>query len=56
LPPTQQLLRRKRLYITGGHATLAEAVDLWTKKARGYEIRSDTYSGGCGHYTQIFMG
>jgi uncharacterized protein YkwD len=39
--------------ISGGHATPAEVVDSWAKKARGYDIRSSTGSGVCGHYTQI---
>ena len=39
--------------ISGGHATPAEVVDLWAKEARGYDIRSNTCSGVCGHYTQI---
>jgi uncharacterized protein YkwD len=39
--------------IAGGHATPAEVVDLWAKEARGYDIRSNTCSGVCGHYTQI---
>jgi pathogenesis-related protein 1 len=39
--------------ISGGHATPAEVVDLWAKEARGYDIRSNTCSDVCGHYTQI---
>ena len=39
--------------ISGGHAAPAEVVDLWAKEARGYDIRSNTCSGVCGHYTQI---
>ena len=42
--------------ISGGHATPAEVVDLWAKEARGYDIRSNTCSGVCGHYTQIVWG
>ena len=39
--------------ISGGTATPFEVVDLWAKEARGYDIRSNTCSGVCGHYTQI---
>ena len=39
--------------ISGGHATPTEVVGLWAKEARGYDIRSNTCSGVCGHYTQI---
>jgi pathogenesis-related protein 1 len=39
--------------IAGGHATPAKVVDSWAKEARGYDIRSDTCAGVCGHYTQI---
>jgi hypothetical protein len=42
--------------ISGGHATPTEAVDLWAKEARGYDIRSNTCSGVCGHYTQNRLG
>jgi hypothetical protein len=33
--------------------TPAEVVGLWAKEARGYDIRANTCSGVCGHYTQI---
>jgi uncharacterized protein YkwD len=39
--------------ISGGHVTPAEVVGLWAKEARGYDIRANTCSGVCGHYTQI---
>ena len=39
--------------ISGGTATPFEVVDLWAKEARGYDIRSNTWSGVCGHYTQL---
>jgi pathogenesis-related protein 1 len=39
--------------ISGGTATPSEVVDLWAKEARGYDIRSNTCSGVCGHYTQL---
>ena len=42
--------------ISGGHAAPAEVVDSWAKEARGYDIRSNTCSGVCGHYTQIVWG
>jgi pathogenesis-related protein 1 len=42
--------------ISGGHATPAEVVESWAKEARGYDIRSNTCSGVCGHYTQIVWG
>jgi pathogenesis-related protein 1 len=39
--------------ISGGHATPVEVVDSWAREAREYDIRSNTCSGVCGHYTQI---
>ena len=39
--------------ISGGTATPHEVVDLWAKEARGYDIRSNSCSGVCGHYTQL---
>ena len=42
--------------ISGGTATPQEVVDLWAKEARGYDIRSNSCSGVCGHYTQIVWG
>ena len=42
--------------ISGGTATPFEVVDLWAKEARGYDIRSNSCSGVCGHYTQIVWG
>ena len=42
--------------ISGGSATPHDVVDLWAKEARGYDIRSNSCSGVCGHYTQIVWG
>jgi uncharacterized protein YkwD len=42
--------------ISGGHATPAEVVGSWANEAWGYDIRSNTCSGVCGHYTQIVWG
>jgi uncharacterized protein YkwD len=39
--------------ITGGTASPANVVGMWADEARGYDIRSNTCSGVCGHYTQI---
>jgi uncharacterized protein YkwD len=39
--------------ISGGRASPAEVVDLWAAEARGYDIRSNSCRGVCGHYTQI---
>ena len=35
---------------------LAQVVGYWAREARGYDIRSNTCSGVCGHYTQIVWG
>jgi len=42
--------------ITGGTASPANVVGMWADEARGYDIRSSTCSGVCGHYTQIVWG
>ena len=42
--------------ISGGTATPFEVVNLWAKEAREYDVRSNTCSGVCGHYTQIVWG
>ena len=39
--------------ITGGAASPSQIVHSWADEARGYDIRSNTCSGVCGHYTQI---
>ena len=39
--------------ISGGTATPYEVADLWAKEAREYDIRGNTCSGVCGHYTQL---
>jgi pathogenesis-related protein 1 len=42
--------------ISGRTASPAEVVGYWAREARGYDIRSNTCSGVCGHYTQIVWG
>ena len=42
--------------ISGGTASPAQVVGYWAREARGYDIRSNTCSGVCGHYTQIVWG
>ena len=39
--------------VSGGAALPAQVVGYWAREARGYDVRSDTCSGVCGHYTQI---
>jgi pathogenesis-related protein 1 len=39
--------------ISGGSASPAQVVNNWAEEARGYDIRSNTCAGVCGHYTQI---
>jgi pathogenesis-related protein 1 len=39
--------------ISGAAASPAAVVDSWASEAREYDLRSDTCSGVCGHYTQI---
>jgi pathogenesis-related protein 1 len=42
--------------ISGGTASPAQVVDFWAAEARGYDIRSNSCRGVCGHYTQIVWG
>jgi pathogenesis-related protein 1 len=42
--------------ISGGTATPSKVVGLWAKEAPGYDIRRNSCSGVCGHYTQIVWG
>jgi uncharacterized protein YkwD len=42
--------------ITGGAASPTQVVSYWAGEARGYDIRSNTCKGVCGHYTQIVWG
>ncbi len=42
--------------ISGGTASPAQVVAYWADEARGYDIRSNTCRGVCGHYTQIVWG
>ena len=42
--------------ISGGIASPAQVVGYWAREARGYDVRSNTCSGVCGHYTQIVWG
>jgi uncharacterized protein YkwD len=39
--------------ISGAAASPAQAVGAWAGEARGYDYRSNTCYGMCGHYTQI---
>jgi pathogenesis-related protein 1 len=39
--------------ITGATASPANVVGMWADEAREFDIRSNTCSGMCGHYTQI---
>jgi pathogenesis-related protein 1 len=39
--------------ISGGSASPSDVVAAWAKEARQYDIRSNTCTGVCGHYTQI---
>jgi hypothetical protein len=39
--------------ISGGATSPTQVVGFWAAEARGYDIRSNTCSGVCGHYTQI---
>jgi len=39
--------------ISGGSASPSQVVALWADEARSYDIRTNTCSGICGHYTQI---
>jgi pathogenesis-related protein 1 len=42
--------------ISGGTVSPAQVVDFWAAEARGYDIRSNSCRGVCGHYTQIVWG
>ena len=42
--------------IAGGAASPEQVVGLWADEARGYDLRSNTCAGECGHYTQIVWG
>jgi pathogenesis-related protein 1 len=39
--------------ISGGSASPSEVVASWANEALDYDIRANTCSGICGHYTQI---
>jgi pathogenesis-related protein 1 len=39
--------------ISGGSVSSPDVVAAWADEARQYDIRSNTCSGVCGHYTQI---
>jgi len=39
--------------ISGGSMSVNEVVYGWAAEARGYDIRTNTCAGVCGHYTQI---
>jgi pathogenesis-related protein 1 len=42
--------------ISGGSASPFDVVTAWASEARQYDIRSNTCTGVCGHYTQIVWG
>jgi pathogenesis-related protein 1 len=42
--------------ISGGTVSPAQVVGYWAREAQGYDIRSNTCSSICGHYTQIVWG
>src|SRR4051794_13779829 len=42
--------------LSGGTVSPAQVVDFWAAEARGYDIRSNTCRGVCGHYTQVVWG
>jgi hypothetical protein len=42
--------------ISGSTTSPAQVVGYWAGEARGYDVRSNTCSGVCGHYTQIVWG
>jgi pathogenesis-related protein 1 len=42
--------------ISGGAVSPTQVVGYWAREARGYDIRSDTCSGVCGHHMQIVWG
>jgi pathogenesis-related protein 1 len=39
--------------MSGGAASPAQVVDAWGAEMRGYDIRRNSCTGTCGHYTQI---
>lgn len=39
--------------ISGGSTTPDQVVQMWADEARGYDLRSNTCQGVCGHYTQL---
>jgi pathogenesis-related protein 1 len=39
--------------ISGGTASPAQVVGYWADEARGYDVRTNTCRGVCGHYTQV---
>jgi pathogenesis-related protein 1 len=39
--------------ISGGVASPDEVVGAWAEEARGYDIRTNSCTGVCGHYTQL---
>ena len=39
--------------ISGGTTSPSEVVSYWAQEATGYDVRRDTCSGVCGHYTQL---
>lgn len=39
--------------LSGGATSPAEVVATWAAEARGYDVRSNTCAGVCGHYTQL---
>jgi hypothetical protein len=39
--------------IRGGSASPSEVIGAWADEAREYDIRSNTCTGVCGHFTQV---
>jgi pathogenesis-related protein 1 len=39
--------------MTGAEATPAEVVDAWASEAAGYDYKTNSCHGACGHYTQL---
>ncbi len=47
----------ENIYTISGRTTSpTQVVGYWAGEARGYDVRSNTCSGVCGHYTQIVWG
>ena len=47
----------ENLYVmSGGTASPPQVVGYWAAEARGYDLRSNTCAGVCGHYTQVVWG